>query len=251
MRIRVHRQDAPGAADRVDAFDVELAPGASIHAALVAIRARPITVDGRSVDPPAWEASCLEGSCGGCAVRLDGRPVLACATAIDQRARRGGVRLEPMARFPVVRDLVVDHARQDEALVRVRAAARPTTAIDAAHVLGVPAGETQERRAARADLAACIGCGACVDACPETGRGRSFVGPEAIAMNRLAKLHPARDAALEDVLAAGLSIEGGVADCGKAQACVDVCPVDVPLIEAIADGARDTSSRWLWSWLRR
>jgi succinate dehydrogenase / fumarate reductase iron-sulfur subunit len=250
VRIRVRRQDAPGAPSRIDAFDVEIAPGSTVHAALVAIARRPRTADGRDVAPPVWDASCLEGSCGSCTLRVDGRPVLACATAIDaHRTSRHGPLLEPMARFDVQRDLVVDRARQDEALVRVRAGRLPVVP-----EAGAPPLEGLEARAdvvARADLAACIGCGACLDACPETGRGRAFVGPEAIARNRLAKRHPAADAAHVDLLADALAIDGGVAECGKAQACVDVCPVDVPLLEAIADGARDTSSRWLWSWLKR
>jgi succinate dehydrogenase / fumarate reductase iron-sulfur subunit len=250
VRIRVRRQDAPGAPSSIDAFDVDVAPGSTIHAALVAIAARPRTVDGRDVRPPAWDVSCLEGSCGSCTVRVNGRPVLACATAIDAPPQgRDGPLIEPLARFAVLRDLVVDHARQDEALVRVRAGALPM--VDEAVDPPADRRETPAGVAARTALAACIACGACFDACPETGRGRAFVGPEAIARNRLAKRHPAAGATHVELLADALAIDGGVAECGKAQACVDVCPVDVPLIEAIADGARDTSSRWLWSWLKR
>lgn len=250
MRIRVRRQDAPGAPSRIDVFEMDIPSGATIHGALVAIAIRPRTADGRDVTAPAWDASCLEGSCGSCTVRVNGRPVLACATAIGELGPgRHGPLLEPMARFDVLRDLVVDRARQDEALVRVRAGALPLVKGDEGP--SVERLETDANVARRTALAACVGCGACVDACPETGRGRAFVGPEAIARNRLAKRHPSADAAHVDLLADALAIDGGVADCGKAQACVDVCPVDVPLIEAIADGARDTSSRWLWSWLRR
>lgn len=249
MRIRVRRQDAPDAPSRIDAFDVAIPAGSSIHAALVAIRDRPVTVDGRRVDPPAWDAACLEGSCGGCTVRLGGRAVLACATAVDAiPPGRHGAMLEPMGRFPVLRDLVVDRDREAAANARLDAGALPAAASSSEGPL--PA-ETPAERALRGDLAACIGCGACIDACPETGGGSPFVGAEAIAMSHLARLHPARDAAHEDHLAARLSVRGGVADCGHAQACVEACPVEVPLAGAIADGSRVTSRRWLTGWMRR
>ena len=44
-------------------------------------------------------------------------------------------------------------------------------------------------------------------------------------------------------------IEGGVADCGKAQNCVEVCPKEIPLVDSIASVARDTTKRMLFGWL--
>lgn len=249
MRVRVRRQDAPGARSRIDAFDVDVPAGSTVVAALEAIRARPVTVDGRRVDPPVWDGSCLEGSCGGCTVRLGGRAVLACTTAIDAAPiDRHGALLEPLGRFPVVRDLVVARDREDAAITRVDAGLVPG---GAARTDGELPAESPAERALRADLAACIGCGACIDACPETGDGSPFVGAEAIAMSHLARLHPAGDEAHRARLSDRLAVRGGVADCGHAQACVDACPVAVPLAEAIADGSRATSHRWLFGWMRR
>ena len=253
FRLRIWRGGA-GEPSRVDDFEVLLAPEATVHAALLAVRARPITLEGRRVDPPVWDVGCLEGSCGSCTVRVGGRAVLACEARIgDVQRGREPISIEPLGRFPVVRDLVVDRSRQDEALARVRLAASappevdgPSPDPDRPPVIELPAA-----RELRSALAACIGCGACVEACPETGAGRPFVGPEAIASNRLARLHPRPDAARDDALARALMGRGGVADCANAQACVEACPADVPLVEAIADAARETSTRFLFGWMRR
>jgi succinate dehydrogenase / fumarate reductase iron-sulfur subunit len=43
--------------------------------------------------------------------------------------------------------------------------------------------------------------------------------------------------------------KGGVADCGKAQNCVEVCPKDIPLVDSIAVVSRDTTKRLLFGWL--
>jgi succinate dehydrogenase / fumarate reductase iron-sulfur subunit len=43
--------------------------------------------------------------------------------------------------------------------------------------------------------------------------------------------------------------EGGVADCGKAQNCVEVCPKEIPLVDSIASVSRDTTKRMLFAWL--
>jgi succinate dehydrogenase / fumarate reductase iron-sulfur subunit len=151
------------------------------------------------------------------------------------------VLLEPLARFDPIVDLRVDRGRGDAALGRAGGG------LGVASARSAPEGGANE--ALRVALAGCVGCGACFEACPETGRGRAFVGPEAIGRNRLGRLHP--HGGNEAALLATMSAEGGVADCGKAQACVDVCPVGVPLVEAIADAAAETSSAFLFGWMRR
>ena len=75
-----------------------------------------------------------------------------------------------------------------------------------------------------------------------------FIGPAAINQVRLFNLHPSgamqKNARLESVMG-----EGGVADCGKAQNCVEVCPKDIPLVDSISSVARETTKRMLFGWL--
>ena len=46
-----------------------------------------------------------------------------------------------------------------------------------------------------------------------------------------------------------LMTDGGIADCGKAQNCVEVCPKEIPLVDSISVVARDTTKRLLFGWL--
>jgi succinate dehydrogenase / fumarate reductase iron-sulfur subunit len=74
------------------------------------------------------------------------------------------------------------------------------------------------------------------------------MGAFAINAVRLFNMHPSgamhKDQRLEAVMG-----EGGVADCGKAQNCVEVCPKDIPLVDSIATVARDTTKHMLFGWL--
>ena len=76
----------------------------------------------------------------------------------------------------------------------------------------------------------------------------SFVGAAAVNQVRLFNLHPSgamnRVERLESVMG-----EGGVADCGKAQNCVEVCPKEIPLVDSISQVARDTTKHLLFGWL--
>jgi succinate dehydrogenase / fumarate reductase iron-sulfur subunit len=245
--LRIHRQDGADGRPRFDSIEVLVPPGATVHRALVEARRSPTTTDGRRVDPPAWDFSCLEGSCGSCTLRIAGRARLACSTRLsDVAPARGALTIEPLARFPVVRDLVVDRSRQDAALARTDAPSNGAGAEPRA--VGDGGGADDPRVAGLLD---CIACGACIEACPETSHDPGFVGAEAIARNRLHLLVARASPGARDDLDLRLMQPGGIADCGKAQACSEACPADVPLVEALAHAAGATSRRLLLGWLRR
>ena len=79
----------------------------------------------------------------------------------------------------------------------------------------------------------CISCGCCLEACPQYTPTNKFVGAAVISQARLFNDHPTGAALKPDRLET-LMEEGGVADCGKAGNCVEVCPKDIPLLESIA-----------------
>jgi succinate dehydrogenase / fumarate reductase iron-sulfur subunit len=92
-----------------------------------------------------------------------------------------------------------------------------------------------------------MSCGCCLEACPqfqvepdEKKWDTSFVGAHAISQARLFNLH-ATGAQLESERLDALMGPGGVADCGNAQNCVQVCPKHIPLTESIAAIGRATT----------
>jgi succinate dehydrogenase / fumarate reductase iron-sulfur subunit len=145
--------------------------------------------------------------------------------------------LEPLSKFPLLRDLSVDRDAMRTALTRAHAHfSAPISA-------GADPG-------ALATLDRCTGCGACVEACPETSSRDEFVGPAALNdarfLNELAGESGRRRTRLAHVMGTG-----GVASCGKAQNCVEACPDQIPLFESILALNHDSARLWLGLLLRR
>ena len=220
-------------------------PQMNVISALQQVQKDPVTIEGKKVAPIAWESSCLEEVCGACTMIINGRVRQACSALVDQIAAHGEViTLEPMSKFPLVRDLVVDRTRMFDALRQVKA----WIDLDGTHELGAGPRESQEDQQDRYAMSRCMTCGCCVEACPQFNDASPFIGPAAINQVRLFNMHPSGKMHAGDRLEA-LMGEGGVADCGKAQNCVEVCPKEIPLVESIAVVSRDTTKRMLFKWL--
>ena len=230
---------------RWEEFKVPYLPQMNVHSALQQIQKSPVTTDNKTVAPVVWDAACLEEVCGSCTMLINGRAKQACSALIDQLAPNGEVIvIEPMSKFPCERDLIVDRSRMFEALKKVRA----WIDLDGTHELGPGPRESQEKQQERYPLSRCMTCGCCVEACPQYNDSSPFIGPAAINQVRLFNMHPSgsmhKTARLESMMG-----EGGVADCGKAQNCVQVCPKEIPLTESLAVIGRDTMKRALFGWL--
>src|SRR3954465_11863053 len=173
--------------------------------------------------------SCQAAICGSCAVRINGKTRLACNTKIGQAAEEATNRtglneivVEPMANYPVIKDLIVD--------------------MDAVHWKKVqrlipwllPEGDVPEREyivspESMIDVTqsmACIHCGVCVSACLSMELSPEFIGPAALAKAYRFVGDP-RDAHAEDRLLDLAQDPHGIYDCTHCFACVEVCPKDV------------------------
>lgn len=246
--LRVWRQAAADAEPTWDEFELPYRPNFNVISALMEIRKNPRTRDGRTVDPPTWDAACLEEVCGSCTMNINGRVRQACSALLEDVAQERGdtleVVLEPMRKYPLVRDLQVDRSRMFENLIKIKA----WVPIDGTYDLGMAQPQDDHIRQLRYALSRCMTCGCCTEACPQVNDNSPFVGPAAVAQGLLFNLHPVGKA-LADERLEFLTGEEGITGCGNAQNCVKVCPKGVPLTQAIAQINRDTTTFKLRQWM--
>jgi succinate dehydrogenase / fumarate reductase iron-sulfur subunit len=237
IHFRIRRQDGPGSPSYWEEFRIPYRPGHNVVSSLMAIRENPVNTGGRRVAPVAWESNCMEEVCGSCSMRINGRARQACSALVDTLAQP--IVLEPLGKFPVVRDLMVDRSVMFANLRRVRA----WVDIDGSWDIhtGAPRISPLEWDLNYA-LSRCMTCGCCMDACPHFGPDRAFLGPAPLAQVLLMNNHPTGRYARVERLHAIMG-EGGLTDCSSAQNCVQVCPKKVPLTTALARLGRQTTAQ--------
>jgi succinate dehydrogenase / fumarate reductase iron-sulfur subunit len=264
VQLKIKRQDGPGQRSYWQEFRLPWRPHMNVISALMEIQKNPVTASGERVTPVVWECVCLEEVCGSCTMIIDGRVRQSCSAMIDRITSEGRtIVLEPMTKFPVVRDLVVDRSRMFDDLKRIQAWVH----LDGTHPLGPGPRQSPADQEVAYALSRCMTCGCCLEACPQMAPSQvgvrslaalehaappsaanAFVGPAAISLVRLYNLHPSgkMHAAerLDSVMGAG-----GIEECGKAQNCVAVCPKEIPLVDSIAAVGRATTKRMLLGWL--
>jgi len=244
ITLRVKRRDGPSSEPYWQTFRIPWRPQHNVVSALMEVRLDPVTVEGERVTPPAWESSCLEEVCGSCAMLINGEARMACTALVDKLKQP--ITLEPMTKFPVVRDLIVDRSRMFAALKRVRG----WIPIDGTHALGPGPRIYPERQELMYSLSQCITCGCCLEVCPQVNPEGGFIGAAAVGQALLFNLHPT-GAENKDERLEALMGPGGIADCGNAQNCVEVCPKEIPLTRAIGEIGRQTTIKWLREILSR
>jgi succinate dehydrogenase / fumarate reductase iron-sulfur subunit len=247
VTLEILRQDSPEATStrRWERFELDWEPRMNVISALMAIQKKPKTASGAKVAPVVWESSCLEEVCGSCTMLVNGKVRQACSALVDTLAPDGQpIKLAPMTKFPLVRDLVVDRSRMFDDLKKVKA----WVELDGSHELGPGPRQSAENQEEAYPLSRCMTCGCCLEACPQVNARSSFIGPAAISQVRLINLHPSGKMHAAARLEA-LMGEGGIADCGKAQNCVEVCPKEIPLVDSIAVVSRATTKHLLFGWL--
>jgi len=240
VTIRIRRQDGPDKPMRWEEFSVPWRPQMNIISCLQWIAAHPITTEQKPTTPPVWDSGCLEEVCGACTMVINGKVRQSCSALVDKLADldrpNAPITLEPMSKFPLVRDLFVDRQRLFEDLKKVKA----WVPVDGTYDLGQGPPISQKLQEERYPLSRCISCGCCLEACPQYTPTNKFVGAAVISQARLFNDHPIGSALKEERLET-LMGEGGVADCGKAGNCVEVCPKDIPLLESIATVQRQAT----------
>lgn len=243
VRLIIKRQDGPNSQPYWEEFDVPYRKNMNVISALMEIQRNPVNAKGQKTRPVVWESNCLEEVCGACSMVINGKPRQACTALIDKLEQP--VRLEPMATFPVVRDLIVDRSRMFDALKRVKA----WIPIDGTYDLGPGPRIPESERQWMYELSKCMTCGVCLEACPNVNDKSSFMGPFIFSQVQRFNMHPTGAMHKEERLDAIMG-EGGLAECGNAQNCVQACPKGIPLTTSIAALNWELTKYAFKKWLR-
>ena len=218
IRLKVKRQDTPDSKPYWEEFEIPYRPQHNVISLLMTLRENPVNTKGERVAPVAYESGCMEEVCGACTMLINGIPRQSCSTLVDELEQP--IVLEPLSKFPLVRDLIVDRQRMFKGLQKVQA----WVEIDGAWDIHEGAPRISPQQWADQYLySRCMTCGCCMEACPQFGPDNDFLGPATLAQVRLMNAHPTGRYNKPERLHA-IMAEGGLSDCGNAQNCVRVCP---------------------------
>lgn len=193
----------------------------------------------RGEDPIAFSHDCREGICGSCAMMINGvahgpvKGAAVCQVHMRNFADGSRIEIEPWRSqaFPIVKDLVVDRSAFDRIIAAGGYISSHTGGAAEANAILVPKRDAEDAM----DAAACIGCGACVAACPN-GSASLFTGAKISHLGLLPQGQPER---YQRVLAmAAQADKETFGACTWFGECQDACPKDIS-IDTIARMYRD------------
>lgn len=242
--LKIKRQSAPGERSYWEEFELPWKKGMNVISSLMDIAANPVNRQGKPTVPITYDSNCLEEVCGSCAMLVNGRARMACSALIDKLDQP--IRLEPLSKFPVVRDLAVDRQVLFENLKRVKA----WVPLDGTYDLGPGPRVSQKAQEEAYPLSRCISCCCCMEVCPQFNESTGFVGAAAISQVRLFNTHPTGAMVKHERLEA-LMGDGGIHECGYAQNCVKICPKDIPLTRSISEVGREVMKQAFVDFLKR
>ncbi len=190
-------------------------------------------------EPVAFDHDCREGICGMCSLTINGIPhgperaTTACQLHMRHFKDEDTITIEPWRAkpFPVIKDLVVDRSSFDTIIQAGGYISVNTGAPPDANALPIP----KEDADYAMDAAACIGCGACVAACPNAS-AMLFTSAKAAHLNTLPQGKPEKDERVLKMVHA--MDEAGFGNCSNYGECEAVCPKEISL-DMIANLNRD------------
>jgi succinate dehydrogenase / fumarate reductase, iron-sulfur subunit len=180
-------------------------------------------------EPVEFEHDCREGICGSCGLMIDGQAhgpqkgTATCQLHMRKFADGATITIEPWraAAFPVVKDLVVDRSAFDRIVEAGGYITAPTGSAPDANLIPVP----KEAADAAFDAAACIGCGACVAACPNSA-AQLFTSAKIEHLNLLPQGQAERDTRVLEMVD---TMETYFGSCTNHGECTAACPKEIPL----------------------
>jgi succinate dehydrogenase / fumarate reductase iron-sulfur subunit len=235
LTLKVWRQDGPDDRGHFEQYTTKVADDASFLEMLDYVNEDLIAKD---QEPIAFDHDCREGICGSCGLMINGQahgPQLGTATCqLHMRKFDDGdhITIEPWraAGFPIIRDLAVNRAAFDRIVEAGGYITVSTGAAPEANLTPVP----KDVADASMDAAACIGCGACVAACPN-GAANLFTAAKMQHLNLLPQGQAERWRRSEDMVE---TMEQYFGSCTNHGECQEACPKEIS-IDFIAMMNRD------------
>jgi succinate dehydrogenase / fumarate reductase iron-sulfur subunit len=180
-------------------------------------------------EPIAFDHDCREGICGTCGMVINGvahgpEQTTTCQLHMRNFVDGDTIYIEPWRSrvFPVIKDLVVDRSAFDRIIASGGYITAPTGSAPEANSIPVPKDVSETAF----DAAACIGCGACVAACPN-GSAMLFTAAKVTHLNVLPQGQPERNRRVQHMVAT--MDELGFGNCTNIGECAAVCPKEIGL----------------------
>src|SRR6185295_12628111 len=154
--FKIKRQENPKSSPRWEEFELNWHSGMNVISSMMEIAANPVTADGKPTTPITYDSNCLEEICGSCAMRINGKARMACSALVDNLEQP--IKVEPLSKFPLVRDLQVDRSVLFENLMAVKA----WVPVDGTYDLGSGPRVFPQPHDANSPLSNCISCCCCM-----------------------------------------------------------------------------------------
>jgi succinate dehydrogenase / fumarate reductase iron-sulfur subunit len=227
LQLRVWRQAGPSAEGRFETYDMAgVEPDMSFLEMFDVLNER-LLVEGK--EPIAFDHDCREGICGSCSMMINGRahgPERGTATCqLFLRKFRDGDKIvvEPWraGAFPLIKDLSVDRSALDRIVAAGGYISAPTGSAPDANLILIPKPVADSAM----DAAACIQCGACVAACPNSA-AQLFTAAKVMHLNLLPQGQPERWERVTNMVD---EMERRFGSCTLHGECEAACPKDISI----------------------
>ncbi|MEX0895251.1 MAG: succinate dehydrogenase/fumarate reductase iron-sulfur subunit [Balneolaceae bacterium] len=237
IHLKIWRQKHADAAGRFETYTLDRVNEHMSFLEMLDVLNEDLIKSGK--DPVEFDYDCREGICGSCNMVINGKAhgpkKLTAVCQLHMRNYSDGdtVVIEPAraAAFPVIKDLVVDRSAFDRIIEAGGYVSVKTGSAPEANSIPV----SQKKANEAFDFATCIGCGACVAACPNSSASL-FTAAKLSHLNRLPQGEPEKENRV--VAMVEQMEEEGFGDCSNFAECEAVCPVGIS-ISSIAEMRRD------------
>lgn len=219
MLVKIKRQEHADSPSYWQSFEYDGNKNATVAAVLDYLNYNDdlYDINGNPARRIQWECSCMQKSCGACAMVINGTPALACNTFLKD-IKSEMLILEPLKKFPVCSDLIVDRSIIYENLKRAQM------------YIEDYAGADEKEYDNQYMVSKCLKCGLCLEVCPNYVKGENFFG--ALFANDAYLSYTQSENRKKEILSRYKKHFS--AGCSKSLSCIRVCPVEIPTLASMA-----------------